>query len=80
MLDSIPDQPILLSENICPLMDAISTVTISQELVCGFFLQVHRRKILLLIYLLRAIRPTNHTLTLFLVLYATDRNTLHTLA
>lgn len=45
MLDSIPDQPILLSENICPLMDAISTVTISQELVCGFFLQVHRRKI-----------------------------------
>ena len=46
MLDSIPDHPTLLSENMCPLMDVLSTITISQEHAGGFFLQVHRRKII----------------------------------
>ena len=45
MLDSIPDRPILLPENICQLVDVLSTITISQELAGGFFLQVHRPKI-----------------------------------
>jgi hypothetical protein len=41
MLDSIPNYHILLSVNICPLMDILSTITISQEPAGGFFLQVH---------------------------------------
>jgi len=40
MLDTIPERPILLSENICPLMDVLSTIKISQELAGGFFLQM----------------------------------------
>jgi hypothetical protein len=45
MLDSIPVHPFLLSENICPLMDVLSTININQELAGGFFLQVRRQKI-----------------------------------
>jgi len=38
MLDPIPDHPIFLSENICPLMDVLPKITISQKLADGFFL------------------------------------------